>query len=163
MAAGKRSPQAAVRPLGAADLERVIAIDETHSGRSRRHFFAKRFRAAEQSADDFIHLGVDADGALAGFVLARVLRGEFGHDQPVAVLDVIDVERAQQERGCGRRLLEGLAARLRERGVTRLHTEAEWTNHDLLKFFAASGFELARRVILERPVSEPLVEPVESV
>jgi N-acetylglutamate synthase-like GNAT family acetyltransferase len=73
------------------------------------------------------------------------------------------VDRNQQERGCGRRLLEGLAAQLRQRGVTRLYTEAEWTNHGLLKFFAASGFELAKRVILERRVAEPLIETVESL
>jgi len=152
-----------VRALQPGDLERVIAIDAVQSGRSRRPFFARRFRAAEQSADDCVHLGVDADGVLAGFALARVLHGEFGHDRPIAVLDALDVERGQRERGCGRRLLEGLAARLRERGVTRLHTEAEWTSHELLRFFAASGFELARRVILERPVAEPLVEPAENV
>jgi predicted N-acetyltransferase YhbS len=158
-----RGSEAGVRALRADDLERVISIDEAHTGRSRRRFFVKRLRAAEQAADDFVHLGVDAGGTLAGFALVRVLRGEFGRDQPVAVLDVIDVDRSQQERGCGRRLLEGLAAQLRQRGVNRLYTEAEWTNHALLKFFAASGFELARRVILERRVAEPLVEAVEGL
>ena len=162
MAADKRGSASDVRPLHAADFERVIAIDETHVGRSRRNFLARRFRAAERSTEDFIHLGVDAGGRLAGFVLARVLRGEFGRDEPVAVLDVIDVDPTQQERGCGQRLLAGLAAQLRDRGVRRLYTEAEWTNHPLLKFFAASGFELARRVILERRVAEPLAEPVEA-
>ena len=163
MAADTQDSKAGVRALSADDLERVISIDAANSGRPRRPFFAKRFRAAEQTREDFIHLGVEAGGRLAGFVLARVLRGEFGREQPVAVLDVIDVDRGEQDRGCGRRLLEGLAAQLRARGVSRLHTEAEWSNHGLLKFFAASGFELARRVVLERSVAEPLVEPAESL
>jgi hypothetical protein len=47
--------------------------------------------------------------------------------------------------------------------VSRLDTEAEWTNHGLLSFFAASGFQLGRRVILERQVAAPLIEPTESV
>jgi GNAT superfamily N-acetyltransferase len=158
-----RGAEAGVRDLQPGDLERVIAIDAAHVGRSRRRFFAKRFRAAERTPDDFIHLGADGGGQLVGFVLARVLRGEFGRDEPVAVLDVIDVDRAQQAHGCGRRLLTGLATRLRQRGVSRLDTEAEWTNHGLLSFFAASGFQLGRRVILERQVAAPLIEPTESV
>jgi N-acetylglutamate synthase-like GNAT family acetyltransferase len=150
------------RALRADELERVVAVDAANVGRSRRHFLAKRFRAAEQAPEDFIHLGVDAGGRLAGYVLARVLRGEFGRDEPVGVLDVINVDRVVAERGCGRHLLAALAAQLRARGVTRLYSEADWTNHTLLRFFAASGFELARRVILERSVAEPLAEPVEN-
>lgn len=153
---------AAARPLRVDELERVIAVDAANVGRSRRHFLAKRFGAVEQSPEDYIHLGVDAGGQLGGYVLARVLRGEFGRDEPIGVLDVINVDRALAARGYGQRLLAALAAQLRARGVTRLYSEAEWTNHTLLRFFAASGFELARRVILERAVAEPLAEPVES-
>jgi predicted N-acetyltransferase YhbS len=154
--------KAEARPLRAADLERVVAIDAANVGRSRRSFLSKRLQAAEQSPEDYLHLAVDAGRRLAGYVLARVLRGEFGRDEPVAVLDVINVDRSLTARGCGQRLLEALVVRLRQRGVSRLYSESDWTNHALLRFFAASGFELARRVILARAVGEPLAEPSES-
>ncbi len=161
VAEGKRVPLADARPLRADELERVAAIDAANAGRSRRGFFAKRLRAAEQAPEDYVHLAVDVAGNLAGFALARALRGEFGRDEPVAVLDVIDVDRALAERGIGQRLLAALAARLRQRGVEQLYSESDWTQHALLRFFAASGFRLARRVILERAVSEPLPEAAE--
>lgn len=154
---------ASPRTLRTDDLERVIAIDQAQIGRARRRFFVKRFRAAEQHPDDFIHLGVDGASGLIGFVLARVMHGEFGRDQPVAALDVLDVDPGSRERGCGRKLLDSLAHQLRHKGVTRLYSEAEWTNHGLLKFFDASGFKLARRVVLERRVAEPFAEVADGV
>lgn len=162
MTEGKRNSVAAVRALGADEIERATAIDAANVGRSRRSFLAKRLRAAQQSAEEFLHLAVDVDGRLAGFALARVLRGEFGRDEPVAVLDVIDVDRTLSVRGCGQSLLAALGTRLRERGVRQIYSESDWTNHTLLRFFAASGFQLARRVILERAVDEPLAEPAEA-
>jgi predicted N-acetyltransferase YhbS len=159
---GSSNSPGGTRALRADDLERASAIDTANVGRSRRNFLAKRLRAAEQSPEDFVHLAADADGALAGFVMARVLRGEFGRDEPVAVLDVINVDRTRAERGIGQRLLAALATRLQQRGVRQLYSESDWTNHTLLRFFAASGFGLARRVILERAVAEPLAEPPEA-
>lgn len=159
---GSRNSPGGTRALRADDLERASAIDTANVGRSRRNFLAKRLRAAEQLPEDFVHLAADADGTLAGFVMARVLRGEFGRDEPVAVLDVINVDRTRAERGIGQRLLAALAARLQQRGVRQLYSESDWTNHTLLRFFAASGFGLARRVILERSVAEPLAEPPET-
>ena len=150
-----------VRPLGAADLERVIAIDQAHTGRARRRFFEKRFRAAQLSRDDFIHVGVDSNGVLIGFACARILHGEFGREQPVAELDAVGVDPGSQTRGHGHALLRGLAKLMQDRGVRQLHSQAEWTNHELLQFFDSAGFELAPRIILERSVGEPLAEPIE--
>jgi hypothetical protein len=52
----------------------------------------------------------------------------------------------------------GVLAAIRERGVRELHSQAEWTSHDLLKFFDSSGFTLAPRVVLERSTSTGLIE-----
>src|SRR6516164_905679 len=147
-----------VRPLGAGDVERVIAVDRSYSGYSRRRFFEKRLAAAAAHPDDYIHLGAVRGGSLRGFVIARVLRGEFGHEHTVAVLDSIGVEAESRERGIGQALMEELGKIMRRRGVRSLQSQADWTNHDLLRFFDAAGFELATRLALQRPVNEPLVE-----
>jgi N-acetylglutamate synthase-like GNAT family acetyltransferase len=81
----------------------------------------------------------------------------------VAVLDVLDVDPGSQGRGCGRKLLEGVTQQLRHMGVSRVYSEAEWTNHGLLRFFDASGFKLAQRVILERRIAEPFTESADGV
>lgn len=141
------------RPLGADDLEQVIAIDRAHSGHSRHRFFEKRFAAAKAQPDDFIHVGIVEGRSLRGFAIARVLRGEFGHEQAVAVLDAIGVVAESQEQGIGQALLRELTAIMRRRGVHALQSQADWTNQALIHFFAAAGFKLAPRLALQRTVA----------
>ncbi len=150
-----------VRPLRSNDLERVIAIDSAHVGEPRRRFFEKRLAHAEQHREDFEHVGVTRDGLLVGFAFARILRGEFGREQATATLDAFGVERGSQDRGVGRALMNGLTEVLRRKGVQSVQSQADWTNHVLLRYFDASGFGLAPRLILERSVLTPLAEPVE--
>jgi len=150
-----------IGPLRANDLESVIAIDRSHTGHSRGHFFEKRFAAAEQKPEDFVHLGIVRDGRLRGFALARVLRGEFGRQDVVAVLDALGVDVHSQDVGIGQRLMEALVDELRLRGARSLHSQAKWTDHDLLGFFEVSGFTLSPRLVIERPVAVPLIEELE--
>jgi len=152
-----------VYELGVADVERVITIDRTHSGRSRRRFFEKRFAAAAARPDDYVHIGAMRGGAMRGFAIARILRGEFGYEQAVAVLDAIGVEATSQERGIGQALMEALSNIMRQKGVGQLQTQADWTNNDLLRFFSAAGFKLAPRLVLQRPAGELPVDTSEDV
>jgi ribosomal protein S18 acetylase RimI-like enzyme len=147
--------------LGAVHLDRVVAIDRAHTGSARRRFFEKRFAAAQKSPEDFIMLGVMRGGALRGFLIARVLHGEFGREEDVAVLDAVGVDTESQDRGIGHTLMDELITTLRQKGVRSLHSQAKWVNHDLLRFFETSGFELAPRFILERPVAERLSEEID--
>lgn len=151
------------RPLGANDLERIIAIDQAVSGRSRRRFFEKRFAMAEFHPDDFIHIGAALDGTLCGFAIARVQRGEFGHEDVVAVLDAIGVDAGHRDRGVGRLLMQELGAQMDGRGVRKLQSQAEWTNHSLLRFFDTAGFKLAPRLALQRSVAAVLDEASDEI
>ena len=150
-----------VRPLRPADLERVIAIDSGHVGEPRRRFFAKRLAHAQKHPEDFVHVGVARKGALVGFAFARILRGEFGREQAIATLDAVGVEHDSRERGVGRALMAGLTEDMRKKGVRSLQSQADWTNHPLLRFFESSGFRLAPRLVLERSVLTPLAELLE--
>jgi GNAT superfamily N-acetyltransferase len=150
-----------VSPLSAAQLDHVVAIDRAYTGRSRRRFFAKRFAAAEAHPDDFVLLGSSRSGTLRGFAIAHLLRGEFGREHIAAVLDALGVEAVSQDAGIGHRLIEELVAILQRRGVRLLHSQAKWTDGDLLRFFNASGFELSPRFVLERLVAVPLVEDID--
>ena len=145
-------------PLRAADVERVIAIDRAHTGRSRRRFFKKRFAAAAARPHDFIAIGIRHREALSGYAIARILRGEFGREQAVAVLDAVGVEPQSEQRGVGHALMDELIVALNRMGVRSLQSQVDWDNHDLLRFFAASDFALAPRLVLERSLAEPLRE-----
>lgn len=152
-----------VRRLRPDDLERTIAIDQAHTGRARRRFFEKRLEAARKHPEDFIHVGVTAAGTLMGFAFARVRQGEFGRDEPIAALDLMGVEHGSEAHGYGHRLMEALQVAMREKGIKRLHSQADWTEHGLLKFFDSTGFKLAPRLVLERAAAEPMLENADDV
>lgn len=149
-----------VRRLRPDDLERTIAIDQAHTGRARRRFFEKRLEAARKHPEDFIHVGVTEGDTLVGFAFARVRQGEFGRDEPIAALDLMGVDRASEAHGHGHRLMEALKTVMKEKGIRRLHSQADWTEHGLLKFFDSTGFTLAPRLVLERVAAEPMMEGV---
>jgi len=154
-------PNESVRTVDANDLDRVVAIDRAHTGHSRRRFFEKRFAAAAAHPDDFVQIGLMQGGSLRGFALARLLRGEFGREDVVAVLDVFGVEPESQDRGVGQTLIDRLVEIVKQRGARSIHSQASWASHHLLRFFDAAGLRLSPRIVLDRSVAEPLAEPVE--
>ena len=142
------------RPITVADLEQVIAIDKVSTGHSRRHFFEKRFAAAQRRPNDFIQIGVIADNALRGFAIARILRGEFGQKDAIAVVDALGVERESREHGLGHRLMEGLVETARKQGAHSVQSLVDWKNPDLLRFFNTTNFKLAPRLALECAIAD---------
>ena len=154
--AAKSAAEAMVRQLRPEDLDAVVAIDRQDMGRSRRVYFEKRLQTVQQSPNAFITLGVDAGGALAGYVIARLARGEFGGDTAHALLDSIGVDRGRRGKGLGRALMAGLDKELCRLGARELLSQTDWSNRSLLKFFAAAGFELAPVQLLERPADQPI-------
>ncbi len=152
-----------IRPLRIGDMERMVAIDEAHTGRTRRGFLAKRLSMAIGRPQAFVHVGLERDGVLEGFALARMLRGEFGRAATTAALDLVGVAPDSREHGLGRALLDGLIEAAQRQGVSHLQSEAEWTSHALLRFFDAAGFRLASRVVLERRVNEPFPDKAEEI
>jgi predicted N-acetyltransferase YhbS len=143
------------RPLAPADLERVVAIDGAAAGRSRRGFYAKRFAALSQDSASEVALAAERDGQVVGFVFGHRLDGEFGGAAPVGMLDALAVDAAARAGGVASALLEALEAALRQRGVSELRTQADWTEHGLVSFFASAGFRLSPRLVLEREVERP--------
>jgi len=138
------------RPLVADDLQRVIEIDANYADRRRDGFFRKRLEAAISEPQGFVFLACDIEGVLQGFLLARLQEGEYGTELPSASLDAIGVDPGEATKGMGRSLLGALDEILRHKAIDAIHTQAEWQNSSMLRFFAGTGFSLAPRYILER-------------
>jgi GNAT superfamily N-acetyltransferase len=145
-----------LRALRPADLNAVVEIDRRITGRSRRIFFERRLKAALADPAGFIVVAVEAEGACTGFAIARLQNGEFGDDRRVAVLDVIGVDPARRGAGVGSLLLEGITARMKRCDVRELRTQVDWRDQELVQFFAAAGFGLAPRQVLERATAREL-------
>lgn len=141
-----------VRPLQASDLARVIAIDTAVTGHSRHGFFEKRLAAALREPRRFVYSGYADAGGLQGFMMCRLLEGEFGTTSAVAVMDTMGVDPARQGGGIGHALLHTTEKVLRHKQVSELQSQADWRNGSVLPFFRAGGFELADRYVLERDI-----------
>src|SRR5512147_2594572 len=105
-----------VRALARENLDAVVAIDAAIEGRSRRDYFERRLRAALREPELHAQFAaVDAQG-LAGYILARVLEGEFGRSETGLRLEVVGVRADAQGHGVGRQLFDALAAWARKHG-----------------------------------------------
>ncbi|MGE5548015.1 MAG: GNAT family N-acetyltransferase [Solirubrobacterales bacterium] len=137
-----------VLPMSGADLEAVIALDHRITGQSRRGFYTKQFAATRNDPDAFIWLVAILDGNLAGFISTRIIDGEFGGTRPAAVVEAIGTHPELRGHGVARALMSALERRLAARNVAEIHSEADWKEIDLVRFFAASGFQLAPNLVL---------------
>jgi GNAT superfamily N-acetyltransferase len=137
----------------------VVEIDRRITGRSRRIFFERRLKAALADPTGFIVVAVDTEDTCSGFAIARLQNGEFGDDRRVAILDVIGVDPARHGAGIGTLLLEGITAGMKRRDVGELRTQVDWRDQELIRFFAAAGFGLAPRQVLERATARDFGNP----
>ena len=161
MLACLRCNNARCAPLGVDDLERVIAIDRAHTGHCPSAFLREAHGGRKAHPDDFIQVGVTRGGSLCGFAIARILRGEFGHEHAVAVLDAVGVEPESQERGVGQASCRSSSGACAEWAYARC--SRRWTGRTTICCGSSMprGFELAPRLALERSVAERLDEASE--
>lgn len=145
-----------IRNLAPSDLAAVAAIDAALAGRPRRAYFERRLAAAAKAPDQHLQLAAEAKGRIAGFVLGRVLEGEFGRSDPEARLEVIGVAPDARGQGLGAELCEAFMKGARRHGVREVHSLASWRSHSLLGFLDRQGFALAPAQVLERGTAEDL-------
>jgi ribosomal protein S18 acetylase RimI-like enzyme len=149
MALAQPQRSLAVRALAPRDLDAVVAIDAQHAGRTRRFYFERRLRAAQAQPELHAQFAVDHRGALAGYVLARRLAGEFGLREPALRLEAIGVREDEQSHGVGHELMGALEALARAERIGSIRTTASWRDHRILRFLDAAGFALGTNQVLQ--------------
>jgi ribosomal protein S18 acetylase RimI-like enzyme len=143
-----------IKPLSAADLDAVIAIDMSTTGLSRRGYFERRLSSATKRPKDYVYVGLHANDRLFGFAFAKLVSGEFGKDGAAAALDAIGIDPEHSHKGYGQQLLDEVERILKAKGVSTLTSQIEWSNGGVLGFFSGAGFDLAPRLVLTRPTDE---------
>ena len=140
--------------LASRQLDGVAAIDAALIGRSRRAYFERRLAAAQRDPSRHVQVALEAAGVLAGFMLGRVLEGEFGRREPQLRLEAFGVRPAAQHRGVGHELAAIFEAEATRRGISEIRTTAVWRHHELLRFLDRAGYRLAESAILDCAVAE---------
>jgi len=137
-----------IRPLTRDDLPLVVAIDAALEGRPRRAYVERRLAAALREPALHAQFAACDDGGLAGYILARVLEGEFGRSERGLRLEMVGLRTGARRMGGGRQLFGALAQWAGRHGVQELRTAARWRDAEMLQWLGAMGFELAPDLIL---------------
>ena len=145
--------------LTAADLDDVVAIDAAIEGRSRRAYAERRLAAARREPDRHAQFAAVDERGLAGYILARVLDGEFGRDLRSLRIELIGVRPDARGRGTGTQLFAALGAWARRHAVGEMRTQAAWTDAAMLRWLARMGFALAPSVVVDCAVDGGAYRP----
>jgi predicted N-acetyltransferase YhbS len=142
-----------VRALAREDLDAVVAIDTAIEGRARRSYVERRLAAAlREPALHAQFAALSGTHGLIGYILARVLAGEFGHSEPVLRLEMVGVSSPWRHQGAGQQLFDALAGWARRHGIGEARTVASWRDSAMLPWLAHLGFAQAPQLVLGRTV-----------
>jgi ribosomal protein S18 acetylase RimI-like enzyme len=137
-----------VRSMQPADLPALIAIDRRVTGEERPAYYARKLEEVFSESGVRVSLVAEIDRHPAGFIMARVDFGEFGHTEPEAVMDTIGVDPRHNREGVAAALLSQLVANLGALRAEALRTEVTWNRFALLGFLDRMGFRPHRRLAL---------------
>src|SRR6202162_1425424 len=98
-----------IRPLMREDLASVVAIDAGIEGSTRHAYFERRLDAALREPKLHAQFAAIDEKGLAGYILARVLEGEFGRLAPGLRLEVIGVRGDAKGQRVGACLFDALS------------------------------------------------------
>ena len=93
------------------------------------------------------------DKGLAGYILARVLEGEFGRTEPGLRSRRSACAATRRRQRVGARLFDALFDYGRRHGMADVRTQAAWTNHAMLRWLDAMGFTLAPNHVVDCAVA----------
>ncbi|RKY19474.1 MAG: GNAT family N-acetyltransferase [Planctomycetota bacterium] len=144
-----RNDQVVVRGLRPEDMDAVVALDARNTGKRRKEYFKVKLQQNLSETGVKVSLAAELDGMFVGFLLARVMYGEFGQAEQVAVLDTINVHSDFSGKKVGGCLLDQLAMNLRGLGVDHLQTQVGWDDMRLMAFFQREGFKPAPRICID--------------
>jgi len=150
--------ESAARRLARSDLDAVVAIDALLEGQTRRTYFERRLASALREPEMHLQFAIDDADGLAGYILARVLEGEFGRASPGVRLETIGVRPDAKGHHLGRRLLDGLADGAKRRGIGDLRTAARWNDHAMLRWLDEHGFTLAPNLVVDRALDATAID-----
>ena len=124
----------AVRLAQASDVDAVSALDARLTGTRKPDYWRSMLAIPERH---FL-VAESGQGRLAGFIAGEVRAWEFGQP-PAGWVFALQIDPRLRLKGVGTALFEGLVARFRAAGVSRVRTLVDRKDHLILSFFRAQG------------------------
>jgi ribosomal protein S18 acetylase RimI-like enzyme len=143
-----------VRSLSPEDIGDLVRIDRRLTGRDRTEYIARQLQEALQDSAVRVSLAAFCDGAVAGYLAARVDFGDVGRTESTAVIDTLAVDPERTGTGIGTALISQLLVNLMALRVERVETEVAPDGMDLLAFFYRLGFGPSARLGFVKRLSQ---------
>jgi len=139
-----------IRPVEAADLDQVIAIDSDITGKKKTDYWYELFhRYGAGRSRQRLFLVAESGGEIQGFIIGEVRDWEFG-SAPCGWVFGINVRPNARLAGIGTRLLEAICAGFRHAGVDTVRTLIARDNSLVLSFFRSQGMMASAVIPLEK-------------
>lgn len=139
-----------VRPVQAADIGHIIAIDAEVTGIEKTDYWYELYRHYGASRTrQRLFLVAESESAVQGFVIGEIRHWEFG-SPPCGWVFGISVRPGSRLEGIGTRLLEAVCEGFRYAGVNQVRTLVARDNTLVLSFFRSQGMTAAPAITLEK-------------
>lgn len=140
-----------IRTMTMKDLQSIVEIDTKVLGLKRLGYWEAKLALAEKRSS-MSSLVAEIDGKVVGFIIGDAGGWEYGTPDTMGWIDTIGVHPDFQRKGIAKMLMTEMVNNLKKVGVTAINTIVSWRDWELLKFFAASGFERGPMLNLELKV-----------
>jgi ribosomal protein S18 acetylase RimI-like enzyme len=141
-----------IRPVQAADLADVIALDAEMTGIEKGDFWRDLFgRLASPSDRHFLVAEDPKGGPIRGYIVGEVRAYEFGSD-PCGWVIAIGVDPRFRVRRTGEKLFDAMCDCLRADGVATVRTMVARADRLDMAFFRAQGMMAGPFIELEKPL-----------
>jgi ribosomal protein S18 acetylase RimI-like enzyme len=139
-----------VRPVAAADLGQVIAIDAEVTGLEKTDYWYELFhRYGAGRTRQRLFLVAESEAVIQGFIIGEVRDWEFG-SAPCGWVFGLSVRPGARMAGIGARMLEAICDGFRRAGVDTVRTLLARDNSLVLSFFRSQGMMAAPFIPLEK-------------
>jgi ribosomal protein S18 acetylase RimI-like enzyme len=139
-----------IRPVEAADLDQVIAIDSDITGKKKTDYWYELFhRYGASRSRQRLFLVAESGGEIQGFIIGEVRDWEFG-SAPCGWVFGINVRPRARLAGVGTRLLEAMCEGFRHAGVDKVRTLIARDNGLVLSFFRSQAMMASPVIPLEK-------------
>jgi ribosomal protein S18 acetylase RimI-like enzyme len=147
---GKPAAELRVRPVEAADLGQVIAIDTEVTGLDKTDYWYELFhRYGGGRTRQRLFLVAESGNTIEGFIIGEVRDWEFG-SAPCGWVFGLSVRASARLAGVGARMLDAICDGFRHAGVNKVRTLLARDNGLVLSFFRSQGMMAAPYIPLEK-------------
>jgi ribosomal protein S18 acetylase RimI-like enzyme len=138
-----------VRAVAAADLPKVVALDERNTGTAKPAYWADLLRRYTRRGQPRFFLVAERNGRFVGFIIGEVRAWEFG-SPPCGWVFAIGVEPEMRVSSVGSRLMETVCERFKAAGVEKVRTMLARDDKLVMSFFRSQGMMAGPFIQLEK-------------